>query len=411
MFEQIFRYPATIRRHQEGPLAEERIQYLAFKSEGGSPRSTLAQTAPYLLTIATRLNLANNTKVSMEEIETAANRWAHRRSRRSTQRSPRTFKLVALGWFRFLNRLALPQPRSEPYEELVSGFAAHLQNERGLAPRSITGLCWYVRKFLKQLVAQGSILREVSVKGIEDHFSWLANQGYTRRGIRTYAQGLRVFLRYAERRGSCPVGIAAAIAAPRVFRQERLPSGPDWADVQRLFASVDTNHPKDIRDRAILMLLAIYALRVDEVRQLQLEDIDWKHELILIRRSKQRRARISPLSPFLGDAILRYLREVRPRSQDRTLFLRMRAPHYALGIGGLWPVVGRRLRKLKIVAQHPGPHCLRHACAARLLVQGFSLKEIGDHLGHMSSEATHIYTKVDLASLREVADFDLGGLL
>ena len=62
MFEQLFRYPATIRRHQEGPLAEERIQYLAFKSEGGSPRSTLAQTAPYLLTIATRLNLANNTK-------------------------------------------------------------------------------------------------------------------------------------------------------------------------------------------------------------------------------------------------------------------------------------------------------------------------------------------------------------
>jgi site-specific recombinase XerD len=54
---------------------------------------------------------------------------------------------------------------------------------------------------------------------------------------------------------------------------------------------------------------------------------------------------------------------------------------------------------------------LRHACAGRLVAQGLSLKEIGDHLGHHSAYTTRIYAKVDLGGLREVAQFSLGGLL
>ena len=60
---------------------------------------------------------------------------------------------------------------------------------------------------------------------------------------------------------------------------------------------------------------------------------------------------------------------------------------------------------------HCGPHLLRHACAAHLLSQGFSLKEIGDHLGHRSAQATQIYAKVDLPSLRLVARQDLSELI
>jgi site-specific recombinase XerD len=57
-----------------------------------------------------------------------------------------------------------------------------------------------------------------------------------------------------------------------------------------------------------------------------------------------------------------------------------------------------------------GPHALRHSCAAKLLADGLTLKEIGDHLGHRSTSATMTYTKIDLASLRQVGDFDLGDL-
>jgi len=54
---------------------------------------------------------------------------------------------------------------------------------------------------------------------------------------------------------------------------------------------------------------------------------------------------------------------------------------------------------------------LRHACARRLLAQGFSMKAIGDHLGHRKLDTTRVYAKVDLAGLRQVADVDLRALL
>ena len=78
---------------------------------------------------------------------------------------------------------------------------------------------------------------------------------------------------------------------------------------------------------------------------------------------------------------------------------------------GLHSVVARPMQRLGIKSFHHGPHALRHACAAHLLSENFTLKEIGDHLGHRSPVATRIYAKVDLPGLREVAAFDLGGVL
>ena len=69
------------------------------------------------------------------------------------------------------------------------------------------------------------------------------------------------------------------------------------------------------------------------------------------------------------------------------------------------------LERLGIRSSKQGPHALRHACATYLLNQGFSLKKVGDHLGHRSLSATQVYAKVDMKGLRDVADFDLGGLL
>jgi site-specific recombinase XerD len=82
-----------------------------------------------------------------------------------------------------------------------------------------------------------------------------------------------------------------------------------------------------------------------------------------------------------------------------------------LSATGLYHVVNRRLRPLKLSLKHNGPHALRHACASHLLAEGLSLKEIGDHLGHRCYDTTAKYAKVDLAALRQVGDFRLGGLI
>ncbi|GFP25698.1 hypothetical protein HKBW3S43_01129 [Candidatus Hakubella thermalkaliphila] len=158
------------------------------------------------------------------------------------------------------------------------------------------------------------------------------------------------------------------------------------------------------------MLFAIYGLRATEVAKMRLEDIDWEHDLILVSRPKSRGRQIYPLLPTVGNAILRYLQEVRPGCSWREVFLTFSAPLRPISRTGLYSLTQRRMLELGISTPHRGPHALRHACAVHLVEEGLSLKEIGDHLGHRSSSATRIYAKVDLSGLREVAAFDLGGL-
>lgn len=113
----------------------------------------------------------------------------------------------------------------------------------------------------------------------------------------------------------------------------------------------------------------------------------------------------------MGDAIARYLRRARPRGGSRVLFLTLRAPFRPLSQGALYSLVDCSLARVLDSRRRRGPHALRHACARHLVDSGFSLKQIGDHLGHRSAEATRIYAKVDLAALRLVALEDLGGLV
>ena len=180
--------------------------------------------------------------------------------------------------------------------------------------------------------------------------------------------------------------------------------------MQRLLADVDTPRPKDVRDRAMLMLLAIYGLRASEVTTLRLDHVDWERDLLHVARVKRRGTHVYPLLPSVGNAMLRYVHTVRRPSVHREMFLTLTSPFRPLSRGALYGVVGPRLNALEARTAHRGPHALRHACAARLVTEGLSLKEIGDHLGHRSTAATRIYAKVDLPHLRDVAAFDLGGL-
>jgi len=152
-------------------------------------------------------------------------------------------------------------------------------------------------------------------------------------------------------------------------------------------------------------------LRAGEVAKLRLDDIDWEQDKLTVPRSKQRRRQVYPLVPSVGQAIIRYLKEVRPQSSLPNVFLKVLAPIGPMTSRSLYVLVATRLKRLGIEARRYGPHALRHACAGRLLAQGLSLKEIGDHLGHHSLDSTRVYAKVDLQGLREVAAFDLGDVL
>jgi site-specific recombinase XerD len=206
----------------------------------------------------------------------------------------------------------------------------------------------------------------------------------------------------------CPVGLAAAIASPRLFHHETLPTGPTWPEVQRLLTQTDTAHPRDIRDRAMLSLLAVYGLRRGEGAALRLDQLDWAHEPSTIARPKQRCPQVSPLSQPLGLAVLRYLQEGRPRGAWPALFLTLRAPVRPLSPGALYHLPCTRLAQGGYAGAPAGPHTLRHTGAAHLVACPLSLKASGDPLGHRRPSATRPYAKVAMEELRDVARFDVG---
>ncbi|MCZ7976403.1 tyrosine-type recombinase/integrase [Agrobacterium sp. MAFF310724] len=116
-----------------------------------------------------------------------------------------------------------------------------------------------------------------------------------------------------------------------------------------MLADVDTDRPRDIRDRAILMLLAVYGMRRGEVAALRLDQIDWAGRTLWLFRLKRRQAQIYPLVPSVAEALARYVDRVRPPSSCREVFLRMQAPRHPLGASSIYSVANRRFVALNFM--------------------------------------------------------------
>ena len=417
MFDQIFERSDALRRQLAGPLREVRLAYLRHRAGQGAPRSTLRKLAQYLLVVTERLNLQPEGIVTATQIERAGDQWARRHVQHHkikggfSRKSKSCFVCVATNWLHFLGRLQASETRPHRFVQIVADFARYLEQEKGLAARTIITRCWVAKDFLARALHPKRPLHEITIRQVDEVLARKGTKdGYSRRGIRSYASGLRPFFRYAEQQNLCRRGLADAIKAPRIYRNETLPASPSWEEVQRLLANTEGDCSTSIRDRAIVMLLVVYGLRAGEVRTLCLEDIDWENDRFHLRRSKTRRTQVLPLTATVGAAILRYLRKVRPHAAFREIFLTLRSPFRPLTSSAIFEIVRHNWQFLRPHVRPRGPHALRHACATRLLNCGLTLKEIGDLLGHHKADSTRIYAKVDLPHLRQVADVDLGGL-
>jgi integrase/recombinase XerD len=418
MVQTLYEDPHALKRHLTAPLLDERLRYLIHWAERGSTWTTLRSTASCLLLVIDQLKLSEKRTITGIEMEEAAERWAHYqadlRGVKDGVLPSSKYYFIKHGtrWLDFLGWLETPASPPHPFAQFITGFIDFCREERGMTPSTIFNRRWLLEAYLGKLHDRQLSLSDLTIAHIDEISLHHLNQAkYSRRTVWGYASILRTFFRYAEQRGWCRCGLADAIKTPRLYKHETLPFSPTWEDVQQLIATASGSCPKAIRDRAILLLLAVYGLRAGEVGQLQLDDIDWEHELLNIRRVKKGPVQQLPLSHTVGEAILRYLREVRPRSAFREVFLTLRAPISPLTSATISQLVIGWWRLLDVKLEHYGPHSLRHACATKLINEGVSLKEIGDQLGHRNLDTTRIYAKVDLSHLREVADIELGGLL
>jgi integrase/recombinase XerD len=154
------------------------------------------------------------------------------------------------------------------------------------------------------------------------------------------------------------------------------------------------------RDRAIMLLLARLGLRSIEVARLRLEDVDWRAEELTVR-GKARRRDLMPLPVVAGESLADYLHEGRPASPHREVFITERAPRKPISADLVGDVVRRAARRAN--CPDAKAHRLRHALATEMLAKDIPLLDIGRVLRHRDLATTAIYAKIDIDSLRGIA--------
>jgi integrase len=156
----------------------------------------------------------------------------------------------------------------------------------------------------------------------------------------------------------------------------------------------------------VLLLAIRYGMRPSDIRQLRLDDVQWRRRLIAIRQAKTGRPLTLPLLPEIAEALADYLREGRPATVAREIFIRHRAPFAPfVPTNNLTAIVRPLFRRTGLDQRSGGRglYVFRHTLASGLLAAGCPIKSIADVLGHQSTDTTMEYATVNLAALRRVA--------
>lgn len=289
-------------------------------------------------------------------------------------------------------------------DAVIVDYTAYLADVRGLVAATVSFHRTTVRRFLAGLGDEELAFRLSTLSPYDiEMFVQAAGQHYERDTLSHVVANLRSFLRFLALRGLAPVGLERHVDSPRTYRRERPPRSLPWETVRGLLQSIDRSGGKGVRDYAMLLLIATYGLRCCEVVALALDDIHWRQRRIQVPQRKTGSVLFLPLKDEVGAALESYLRQARPASPRREIFLRARAPSGPLKPTAVSNAFEWWAKKSKLGIPYKGAHCLRHSYAVNLLRRGTPLKTIGDILGHRMAESTCMYLGLALEDLRAVA--------
>lgn len=400
--EQFFENTQTLLRLRECPLGPYIESFVKQLIEQGYAQCSIHS---YLRLVADFSCWLEQQRVTVEEITPEHIKQYFKQPHRLSRRG------YAFTLQRFLDFLrqqgVIPEKTAPmvqtPVELLADEFRSYLRQERALAETTVVYYLGFIRSFLKDRFADGEV--DLSALCAADVVGFVERQaaGLHRKRAQVMTTALRSFLQYARYRGDLKMDLSAAVPTVANWAMATIPRFLSPDQIELVLAHCNRQTAIGRRDYAILLLLARLGLRGGEVVTLTLDDIDWEAGYISVCGKGGQRTTL-PLPVEVGEAIAAYLKNGRPNTANRRLFLRGRAP--AVGFWGpvaISSLVMHALRRAGIDAPHKGAHLFRHSLATGMLGRGASLAEIGELLRHQSPETTTIYAKVDLGSLRTLA--------
>jgi site-specific recombinase XerD len=307
-------------------------------------------------------------------------------------------------------------PQTHLARELAD-FDAHMRDVAGLASNTRRQRCGIVGRFLAGLSQDGPILIPAIAPAAIRKFALGDGAEWSAGTIGVIGGAIGGYLRFRAMAGKAVQGsggeavarpgdrvteLLAAIPRAAHWRLASLPEVLSDAEIGELLGSFDRPFRSHRRAFAMVRCLTDLGLRCREVANLRLEDINWIDGTLRLAETKTRRIDTLPLPDATGAAIAAYLREERPRTSNRAIFVRHVAPYDT-------PVKSRVVQRAVQAAyrrcgwKRSRVHIIRHSVASRLLRAGTPMKEIADVLRHRSLDTSAIYTKIDLSRLASVA--------
>ena len=283
----------------------------------------------------------------------------------------------------------------------LADFDTHLADVAGLAPLTRKAYIRVIRRLSDFRFSDSPPdWTAITPKDIGD---FVQREAVRMKSLNVLCGAITAFSKFLIARGLRDPGFLGAVPRIRRWRLSSLPRYASEEEIAMLLEVCRDGSTMGLRDEALLVVLFRLGLRAGEVARLELDDFGWRDGTVLVRATKTRRERTLPLPEDVGLIVGRYLREARPTTTHRGIFLRHLAPNVPLTPGGVVNVARQREAQAGITAPKLGSHLLRHSAATYMVRRGASFKEVADVLGHRSLSTTHISAKLDTAALARVA--------
>ena len=266
--------------------------------------------------------------------------------------------------------------------ELLVAFKEHLRRTRGIPPSRSRKDLYYIRLFIHYVTDEELV--DVTAFSVPDVIGFIESlmDRYRPNTIMGVCTSLRRFFRFLHAEGLRDDHLDDAVPKVAHRRLAELPRRLDPKQFERFIDGLDRSTPCGLRDRAMILCVARLGLRASEVVHLRLEDIDWRSAILNVPTRKTGRGALLPLVADVGEAIVEYIENGRPKTTSRHLFV---LHHFRIGEPASPPVVSNAvsaaLDKAGIEASIRGANLLRHTLATSLIRSGASLKEIADLMG------------------------------
>jgi integrase/recombinase XerD len=299
-------------------------------------------------------------------------------------------------------RRELPAAEGGPLAPALDLFVAHLRVEKGLARNSVESYQRDLRRYVAFLTSAGRTAWDDVGRGdVQAHLGTLTAEGISARSQARALSAIRGFHRLLVSERLARTDPTDEVDAPR--RTRKLPQLLSREEVDRLLAAPrKAKGAAGVRDRAMLELLYATGLRVSELVNLEVNQVDLESRMLLAR-GKGNKERLVPIGAPAADAMRAWLAGPRDRvlrlRRSRDLFVTPRGRRMTRQ--GFWKLLGRYARVAGI-SRAISPHKLRHSFATHLLEGGADLRAVQSMLGHADVSTTEIYTHVDRTQARKL---------